>query len=216
MRIKRAIAALLCIMMLVTSVPAMSLSSGAATVANTGGVCFSVSADGNTFTITRSASGELPRQDVIIRTVNLTAFADIHFEQVYQNLFFDAGEDTKTVTVNEYTSEEIANNRLASVVDMYQSGTTREYRFDVIDTDGFLLASATRQITYSSSYAFNNEYLMESDGYLLLYLDGANDFETGEPLGNYLRDPYVDVKFPNTSNYTTIQDVSGNGYEQGV
>lgn len=176
-------------------------------------VQYSVTASGNTFTISRtlkSGQGVLPRQLAIVRTVDLTAIGGVHYEPVYETLLFNEGEKSKSITVTEYTSDQIGN-----LIHRYQNGNSREYRFEALDDQGFILASVKRQISYSSYYTFNNRWIMEHSGEGLLCLD-SNSFASLYPPLLYDNDPYVDVSFPDTSSYTVIDDKKDNGYTQGV
>ena len=128
---KKIIIVLICVLMLV-SVFSLGIISSAApdTEMTPAGVCFSVSvesvAGGAEFTVSRSSrTGYLPRQQVTLRTVDLTAFGDIHYAQLLRGLVFDENEESQTVTVTEYTSAQMAENSRVNVVNLYQAGTTR-------------------------------------------------------------------------------------------
>ena len=121
----------------------------------------------NTFTIKRSEKGY--SQKVLYRTVSLSAYAGQHYTAKYGELEFLENEDTKTVTVTESTPN----------VDSYkyQNGATRQYKLEVTDRAGLLLASATRDMTIgynvASSGVFDNksytirssEVTVTEDGY---------------------------------------------------
>ena len=121
----------------------------------------------NTFTIKRSEKGYA--QKVLYRTVSLSAYAGQHYTAKYGELEFLENEDTKTVTVTESTPN----------VDSYkyQNGATRQYKLEVTDRAGLLLASATRDMTIgynvASSGVFDNksytirssEVTVTEDGY---------------------------------------------------
>ena len=121
----------------------------------------------NTFTIKRSEKGY--SQKVLYRTVSLSAYAGQHYTAKYGELEFLENEDTKTVTVTEITPN----------VDSYkyQNGATRQYKLEVTDRAGLLLASATRDMTIgynvASSGVFDNksytirssEVTVTEDGY---------------------------------------------------
>ena len=178
-------------------------------------VRFTVTASGNTFTVSRSikpSSGQntLPRQIVIVRTVDMTAIGGVHFYPQYGTLIFNEGEQSKSFSVTEFTSDEIRD-----VVYRYQSNKTREYRVEVLDEQGFLLASTKRQITYNYRYTFDNKWIMEHNGEDMLCLY-YNSFDTHYPILLCPNDQYLDVSFPGTSSYTVIDDKKENGYTQGV
>ena len=97
---------------------------------------------GSKFTITRS--GDLSKSETVYyRTVSLTAVAGYHFNDASGQLTFDANQDSKDVTVSELTPSHNSYK--------FQDGSTREYRFEVTDQGGFLLADCDRTITTGSS-----------------------------------------------------------------
>ena len=95
---------------------------------------------GSKFTISRSGDTSMA-ETICYRTVSLTAFAGQHFTDTSGQLTFDANEDSKDVTVSELTPNDAYK---------YQDGLTREYRFEVTDEGGFLLADCDRVITTGS------------------------------------------------------------------
>ncbi len=140
-----------------------------------------------TFTITRSGSS-LPAQTIKFRTVNLSAYAGQHYTAVNDTYTFPEGIDTKTVEVKEGTPG----------IDAYkfQNGTTRSYRFEVLDVNGFQLAykdrSLTSGVTVPTSGIFDEKtvtiqssaYLVTDDGYLnngCKYALSSNYFNNAAP-----------------------------------
>ena len=103
---------------------------------------FSVDNDANTFFIRRSGPN-LPAQTVRYRTVSLSAFAGMNFTEASGMVNFAAGDTVKTITVQEATSPP----------DIYhfQTGTSRSYRFEVLDYCGFVLDGVDRSITYGTT-----------------------------------------------------------------
>ena len=99
---------------------------------------FSVTSSGSTFIITRSGNTSVP-ESVAYRTVSLSALEGQHFTAMSGTLDFAADETVKTVIVTENTP--------GTEVYKYQDGTTRSYRFEVLDKDGYVLASGDRSIT---------------------------------------------------------------------
>ena len=99
--------------------------------------------EGSKFTITRS--GDLSKSETVCyRTVNLTAVAGQHYTKTSGQLTFEANQASREVTVSEGTP--------TRDYFMYQtSGSTRKYRFEVMDLGGFLLADCDRTITSGSS-----------------------------------------------------------------
>ena len=213
MKPNRILSVLLSVVVVITAMPVV-FTAGAIDVAAPGAVSFAIEADGNTFTITRSCPGGiLPAQTVQVRTVDVTALAGVHYTGVNQTLSFSQGEPSRVIGVSERTSSQIPDG-----ADRYQTGTTREYRLEVLDMAGFLLASRRRQITYSGAYTYNGAWIMEHDGIDLMYVSESNDFlSTYSSITVYSEnDQYLDVSFPDTGSYTTISDQSDNGYTQGV
>ena len=97
---------------------------------------------GSKFTITRS--GDLSKSETVYyRTVSLTAVAGYHFNDASGQLTFGVNQESKDVTVSELTPSHDSYK--------FQDGSTREYRFEVTDQGGFLLADCDRIITTGSS-----------------------------------------------------------------
>lgn len=97
-----------------------------------------------TFTVTRK--DKTYAQTVRYRTVGLSAYAGQHFYATDGFISFDADEDKKTVTVTERTPD--AN----TPVYKYQNGSTeRQYKLEVTDRAGYLLAGYTRTMTNGTS-----------------------------------------------------------------
>ena len=147
------------------------------------------------FTITRSGSN-LPQQTIKYRTVNLSAYAGIHYTAVSDTYTFPENITTLQVEVSEsaqYTT---------SYAYHYQTGTTRSYRFEVLDVNGFELAYKDRNITTGAQ--FNNTYLNNSVTDLV-YFNNSGQIQSGTS-------KYLDVSY-SSSNWTQVTDA---GYDQGV
>ena len=97
---------------------------------------------GSTFTVSRSNTSVA--ETVIYRTVNLSAYAGIHYTAKSDTLIFAAGIPSRTVTVSEL-------NPSSDNAYKYQNTTQRSYRFEVTDLGGFYLAHCTRSITTGTS-----------------------------------------------------------------
>ena len=82
------------------------------------------------FTITRSGSS-LPQQTIKYRTVNLSAYAGVHYTAVSNTYTFPENITSVQVEVSEYST--------SSNAFQFQNGTTRSYRFEVLDVNGFQL-----------------------------------------------------------------------------
>ncbi len=126
-----------------------------------------------TFTITRTGNTALA-ETIDWRVVSLSAIAGQHFTVDDQSGYdgtatFSAGISTASVTISENTPGTDAYK--------YQTGTERSYRFEVLDRDGYILASKDRSMTTGtsvpSSGAFNikdvtiysSEYTADDRGY---------------------------------------------------
>lgn len=93
---------------------------------------------GSTFTVTRTSNTDATEK-VMYRTVSLSAIAGTHFTAASGTLTFDAEHNTRTVTVEEKTPTADAYK--------YQTAASRQYRFEVTDLGGTVLASKDRSIT---------------------------------------------------------------------
>jgi len=102
--------------------------------------------DNNTFRITRTGNTAVA-ETIDWRVVSLSAIAGVHFTGYQGNysgtVTFAADEPYKDVTISENTP---GNNAYK-----YQNGSTRSYRFEVIDKDGSILASKDRTMTTGTS-----------------------------------------------------------------
>ena len=158
---------------------------------------YMVKNNGNTFTITRSSSSAT--ESVFYRTVGLSAIAGVHFTEAVGILEFLEGESQKTVTVTETPIDSIAEQY------KFQTGTSRTYRFEVLDPDGFQLDYVNREITYGSDYRHTADYVNQSITDLV-YFDDNGTIKSGS--GN----KYLDVAYSSTD-WIKVNDA---GYPQGV
>lgn len=177
------------------SVP-VSAASSARGVTST----FSVSATGRTFTISRDSAATA--EDVRYRTVGLSALPGIHFTGAEGILSFGVGDYSRTVTVSETASKDIP------IEYRYQSGTFREYAFEVLDIAGFLLAETTRKITYDNKYRFSNTFV-NSSVTDLIYLNCQSSQSFRSNTSNY-----TDIAYAASTN--TLIRVKDSGYSQAV
>ena len=117
---------------------ALLLAAAPARAAST----FSVTASGNTFTITRS--GDVGSAETVrFRTVGISAFPGQHFVATNGVLEFAAGETSKQVAVAETATNTSAYR--------FQVGATRRYLFEITDEGGFGILSADREIETGTS-----------------------------------------------------------------
>ena len=149
-----------------------------------------------TFTITRSGNS-LPAQTINFRTVNLSAYAGQHFTAVNGTYTFPEGINTKTVEVAEGTPSSTAYAYL------YQQSDSRSYRFEVLDVNGFQLASCDRSMT--TGVQFNNTYVNKSVTDLV-YFTNNGSITSGS--GN----KYKDVSY-SSSDWIQVTDA---GYKQAL
>ena len=97
---------------------------------------------GSTFRITRTGNTTVA-ETIDWRVVSLSAIAGVHFTGYQGNysgtVTFAVDEPYKDVTISESTPGDNAYK--------YQNGTSRKYRFEVLDRDGSILASKDRTMT---------------------------------------------------------------------
>ena len=114
------------------------------TVTNTSGT--------SKFVITRT-SNTSATETVNYRTVSLSAIAGQHFTDKTGTLTFDATHNSREVEVTENTPGTDAYK--------YQNGTSRKYRFEVLDQGGFRLAYTDRTITTGTSVPSSNAFAVK-------------------------------------------------------
>ena len=154
------------------------------TVTNTSGT--------SKFVITRTSNNSTT-ETVQYRTVSLSAIAGKHFTEKTGNLTFDATHNSYEVEVTETPS--------GSVEEQYhfQTGTTRSYRFEVLDQGGFRLAYTDRSITYGTTYQHSASYVNKSITDLVYFNNGS--------LASGGGNKYLDVAHSGTSgSYKMIDD----------
>ena len=150
-----------------------------------------------TFTITRSGNN-LPEQTINYRTVNLSAFAEQHYTAVSGTFTFAANATSTSVQVQEKTATQVSDEKYR-----YQSGTTRSYRFEVLDVNGFELAYKTQSITYGSSYQFQTDKVSQNITDLV-YFNNNGNYTSGMDYNKY-----IDVEYDPSTN---TNHVMSNGY----
>jgi len=143
-----------------------------------------------------SRSGDLSITETVqYRTVSLSAFAGQHFTGVSDQVTFEPGADAVEISVTENTPGADAYR--------YQNGTSRTYRFEVLDLGGFYLASTDRTITTGtnvpSSGLFSEKtitiYTSE-----LQYSDAGYDKNTNNP------------QYINSSSYYNLSGIAPSAY----
>ena len=155
---------------------AVAILAAAVRAETTWTVTSATSGPTTTFTVTRDRSSTA--ETVLFRTVGLSAFAGQHFAATNGTLAFAAGESAKSVAVTERTPS----------VDAYkfQIGSTRSYRFEVLNTSGFLLAGAVREMTSGTAVpaaSFSVQDFRVRDDFWAVTDDGFDQSPwTDEPL----------------------------------
>lgn len=148
--------------------------------------------DNNTFTITRTQT--TTAQTVKYRTVSLSALAGKNFTATSGELTFAAGESQKSVTVTETEQESV------ELLYRFQNNYTRGYTFEVLDMNGFQLASANRSYGLGNKYRFDNNWV-NSHGTLLVKWDHMTD----PPTRSSNMAKFVDVTYNPSSNSSHVK-----------
>ena len=145
-----------------------------------------------TFTITRTGNTSVA-ETVNYRTVSLSALAGQHFIEKIGTLSFSANQTSKTVSVTETAIADIeANYR-------FQAGTVRKYRFEVLDKDGYVLASKDREMNYGS-----NCRILTSDFDEKTVTVSSGETTAGD--GGYGSNPYLTMASDGYYNNAAPQD----------
>ena len=101
---------------------------------------------GSTFRITRTGNTSVS-ETIDWRVVSLSAIAGVHFTGYNGNysgtVTFNVNDTYKDVTISESNPGDNAYK--------YQNGTSRSYRFEVLDRNGDILASCDRSRSYGTS-----------------------------------------------------------------
>ena len=112
---------------------------------------WTVTNDGNEFTIRRSSSSG--NETVYYRTVSLSAMDGENYTVAWGSLTFNSGESTKTVTVQE--TGDVRDYRF-----LFHDGTGRGYRFEVLNESvNTVLASCVRKLYNSDRITINGSYM---------------------------------------------------------
>ena len=155
--------------------------------ASTFSVSRSTSGTTTTFTITRSNTNIV--EIVRYRTASRSALAGMHFMDNVGRLSFAVGDRSKTVSVEECTTEQIHDPRFLYYTAGSSAGNSRIYRFEVVDDGGFTLAFADRTISYDSSKSLSVPYIERSvtvtDGEITVKDSGFAQAYHAVPLDDY-------------------------------
>ena len=148
----------------------------------------------NGFEVTRSSSSGT--ETVRYRTVSLSAMSGKHFLGGVGELTFEDGQTSKTVTVSTLSP---GDDQLPY---KFQEGTTRSYRFEVLDEgERNILATCTKVLSYSSSYQLRDTYINSSITNLVTF-DSNGNFSSGLPNGKYRDVAYS----PSTNSYISVTE----------
>ena len=138
----------------------------------------------NTFRITRTGNTAIS-ETIDWRVVSLSAIAGIHFTGYQGNysgtVTFNVNDTYKDVTIAESTPGDNAYK--------YQNGTSRSYRFEVLDRNGDILASCDRSRDYGTSInstnAFGEKNLTINSGTITVTDDGYAQAYHSVTVNNY-------------------------------
>ena len=151
-----------------------------------------------TFTITRSGNTSVA-ETVNWRTVSLSAIEGKHFtgksNKYTGSLTFAANETTKTVAISEVPQRDVE-------ADYHYQSTDRKYRFEVLDKDGYVMASKDRTISYGDNFKITGDYISNSITDLVY-------FSGGSVRSGMDSNKYYDVAYDPSSN---SDHVMSNGY----
>ena len=135
---------------------------------------------GSTFRITRTGNTAVS-ETIDWRVVSLSAIAGTHFTGYNGNysgtVTFNVNDTYKDVTISESTPGDNAYK--------YQNGTSRSYRFEVLDRNGDILASCDRSITTGTS--------VPSSGIFTQKTVIINSGETNATHDGYINNPYLSM-----------------------
>ena len=151
-----------------------------------------------TFTITRNTGTDVS-ETVMYRTVGLSAIAGKHFTDKSGNLVFDADNNTRTVQVQENPID----NLDPEYKYQYQT-STRSYALEVLDANGFKVASSTRNIFFGTGYNYQEGKVSNRINDLVKFNSGSSAFATSMSSSKY-----IDVSYSMSSN---SNHVTSGGY----
>ena len=161
---------------------------------------FSIEVSGNTFIITRTDTSYV--QVVNYHTVSLSALEGKHFTKKSGQLTFGRGEAEQRVSVTETPITSVEETY------RYQNASSRHYRLDVTDLNGYLLASSEeRLLSYGDNYKFISPNTSKSVTDLV-YFDSNGSQKSA--MGSL---KFVDIKYKNNHDSVVVTD---GGYKQAV
>lgn len=188
------------VLALVLTIAALAAGHGSAWAASTWSVTSSTSSGITTFTVTRSES--TAAETVHYRTVSLSAIEGQHFTAVSGSLNFAAGQTSKTVTVTE--------SNPATEAYKYQTGSQRQYRFEVLDIDGTVIAQRDRTVSGTTPFTYsgtNVNTAIPNNSFVFLNGDPANLVGLGNCIDVAYTPPTSQVESSGTyQGYVLIDD----------
>ena len=150
-----------------------------------------------TFRITRTGNTAVS-ETIDWRVVSLSAIAGVHFTGYNGNysgtVTFNVNDTYKDVTISESNPGDNAYK--------YQNGTTRSYRFEVLDRNGDILASCDRSRSYGTSVPSSGAFA-EKD--ITIYTDEVQYSDAGYNKGN---NPH----YINSSSYYNLSGIAPVAY----
>ena len=130
-----------------------------------------ITAAGNKFTISREGRYNLSSETLKIRVYGLSAWKRFHFDFKDRDVYFRGSDNPKTFTVTETSDASTLQSRPFQ----YMNGTIRNYRFEVTDQNGNVLAYLDRGIEYSSDYNVSSSIYDEKNVTVLSELTTVTD-----------------------------------------
>ena len=106
-------------------------------------------------------------EKVYYRAVGISAYEGLHFGLLHGSIVFTPGKNIESIEFVERN-----NPYDFGLSYRYQTGPTREYRFEVLDEFGNLLASYVKTIDYDR-WQYNGKYLSKSLNNPI-YFSGSN------------------------------------------
>jgi len=151
--------------------------------ASTFAVTNSTSGTKTTFKITRSGDTSVA-ETVSFRTTSLTALAGMHFAAMNDTFTFAPGRTNLEVQVSEVPVGNI------DYIYRYQTGTSRSYRFEVVDDGGFTVVSVDREIPYGDAYKLPTDRIVKNGTNIDLVYFNNSSYASG-----ISSSMYVDVDY---------------------
>ena len=163
------------------SLPVLALLAAVATSATlpASASTFTVGGSGNNFTISRTGDTSAA-ETVHYRTVPLSAFPGQHYTEKGGTLVFAPGQTGTNITVSAASMSNDAYR--------FQTGTSRSYRFEILDEGGFPITNATRDVS-TSLRQFKTDKVSNSAANLVTLSGGS--FSSGMASSKYLDVSYT-------------------------